>query len=56
MTEFSDAMLVMLIFGGYVVHNGGLRGAWEDLHARFAKIAREGLGDRFIAWLDKLER
>lgn len=57
MTEFSDAMLVLLIFFGYVVHNGGLMGAWDDLCARAKRsVQSTGVGDRFIAWLDKLEK
>lgn len=54
MTEFSDAMLVLLIFGGYVVHNGGLSGAWEDLLKRFKRMAGEP-GRQFAEWLAKFE-
>lgn len=38
MTEFSDAMMVLLIFGGYIVHHGGPSGAWEDLVGRFRQM------------------
>lgn len=38
MTELSDAMLMLLIFGGYIVHHGGPLGAWEDLGGRFRHV------------------
>lgn len=51
-TEFSDAMLVLFLFGGYIFKNGGVWGAWEDLCTR----GRRAVGDRFIAWLDEIEK
>lgn len=38
MTEFSDAMMVLLIFGGYIVHHGGPSGAWGDFTGRFSRV------------------
>lgn len=54
MTEFSDMMLVLLLFGGYLVHHGGLVGAWEDLLKRFKRMAGEP-GRKFGEWVNRME-
>ena len=49
MTDVTDVALWYLILGGYVVHQGGLKAAWEDFSDRFIAIGEK-------AWAEMLRK
>lgn len=55
MTPFSDALLMCLIIGGYIVHHGGLRGAWAHLCGRIKTVLEHFLPE-LVKWVQEKEK
>lgn len=55
MTTFSDVLLMWLIFGGYIVHHGGLRGAWDHLCGRIKTVFEDSLPE-LVKWVQEKEK